>query len=170
MLWQAEKGELRPETEEDYSIRAPLRIVVADSAKAASAVARENNRRGAACRKSGAAAPQWALSLDLDFFSTRNPAQRSLPFDAFPSFRLALWRLACATPIGQGNQLYAALDRLLDGDLECDEAIAAVEAAACGTAAEPRPTPEVVANIVAAVPQVRLKPPPRPSPRAQGLA
>ena len=81
--------------------RYPLRVVVAHvvgAERALSAVA--NN-----CP----ATQPWFLTLDLDFFSTRNPALRSLPFQEEPSFCKALWRLARSVPVVKGDALHQAL-------------------------------------------------------------
>lgn len=90
----------------------------------------------------------WVLSLDLDFFSTRNPALRSLPFEAYPPFRLALWKIACATPINHGNRLHAALDGVLLGKHSASAAAEMVKKIAKGTKVEPAPTKEEVDQVV----------------------
>lgn len=88
------------------------------------------------------------LSLDLDFFSTRNPALRSLPFEAYPPFRMALWKIACATPISHGNVLHAALDGVLLGKHSAGHAAEMVRKVAKGTKVEPAPTVDEIQQVV----------------------
>jgi len=127
----------------------PLRLVVCDSAQAAQVIAREAARLPANI--------PYFLSMDLDFFSTRNPALRSLPFSEHPSFARALWRLARAVPITSGDAFHAALLRLYDvgpegGEEELEGVVKALHAAARGTRAEARPSlDEVTTTAHAAV-------------------
>jgi hypothetical protein len=82
--------------------------------------------------------------MDIDFFSTRNPAQRSLPFVDHPSFAKAIWRLARAVPIIQGDAFYDVLTRLSDAGEDPAQLVARMLKVATGTDYEPRPKAEEV--------------------------
>lgn len=150
LIAEAARGELRPESSSDYAATSQLHITVCMACAAVEAISAERARVGAACAPSAATtSPPWCLSLDLDFFSTRNPALRILPFDSHPSFRRALWKVASAVPIESGVLFHSALDDLLEGERAAEEVVNVILAVACGTPYEGRPSREEVEDVVA---------------------
>ena len=117
----------------------PLRVVVCHTERAETELAR--------VALTEARSP-WFLTLDLDFFSTRNPARRDLPFDEDPPFASALWRLARTVPISLGNEFYAGL-RALGEEGDAGKALPHLRAAAVGTAYEPRLSDLAVQEVLA---------------------
>jgi len=92
------------------------------------------------------------VTLDMDFFSTRNPARRSLPFDEFPSLRRGLWALAQAVPIESGLEFHTILLRMLAGEDSHATIAAALRSTATGTAWGPPLNATAIDDIVAAAP------------------
>jgi hypothetical protein len=120
--WRALWGDDYVSTLPRGGVRNPLHVVVTHLA---------------GCARALSVLPEtqpWYLTLDLDFFSTRNPALRSLPFQEDPSFCKALWRLARTVPVTQGDSFHRALLALAPGSRTCfAEALAQLRAAAVGT-------------------------------------
>ena len=58
----------------------------------------------------------YQVTIDLDFFSVRNPALRSLPWTSIPRFRLDLIALAKRVPMERGDAFSAALQSLVAGE------------------------------------------------------
>jgi hypothetical protein len=116
----------------------PLRVVVCHTKDAEPVLAR--------VAEAEAQSP-WFLTLDLDFFSTRNPARRDLPFDHDPPFASSIWRLARTVPISLGNEFYAGL-LAVGEEQDRDKALAHFRAAAVGTGYEPRLSDESVRAVL----------------------
>ena len=129
----------------------PLRIIKTDASgvarqlvswQAAAAVPAESiatarPRRAVAFAGCAAAAAtaimhptSFQLTVDLDFFSVRNPALRSIPFSDLPGFRRDLIALAQRVPMERGAAFVGALEALVAGDDGPHEALPAVAAAA----------------------------------------
>lgn len=126
----------------------PFRVVVTDAKDAVRDLKCELARGDRAAR----ASVRCALSVDIDFFSTRNPALRSLPFSDHPSFAKAIWRLARAVPIVKGDAFHAALVRLVAPGEDPHALVEAIVKVAVGTPYEARPPRhEVVSTVHAAV-------------------
>ena len=70
------------------------------------------------------------LTVDLDFFSVRNPGVRAVPFNSMPGFRRELLALARRVPMERGGAFVAALEALVAGGNGPREALPAVAAAA----------------------------------------
>ena len=129
----------------------PFRVVVVD-VKGAAAALKDELRLLSNGRKPLDSSTNCVLSVDIDFFSTRNPALRSLPFSDHPSFAKAIWRLARTVPIIKGDAFHAALTRLVVPGEDPHEVAAAIEACASGTLYEkPMPRHEVLSTAHAAV-------------------
>ena len=128
----------------------PFRVVVADAKDAAAMLSNEVQR--ARERSPGGTSPRFILSVDIDFFSTRNPAQRSLPFADHPTFAMAIWRLARAVPIVNGDAFHQALLLLCSPEEDRHMLTQRIAKLACGTEYEQRPTlDEVVSTVHASV-------------------
>jgi len=78
---------------------------------------RAKRARGAAAYAPPVVPPPtaFALSVDLDFFSVRNPALRALPFSDTPGFRRDLIALAKRVPMEAGMGFITALEALVAG-------------------------------------------------------
>jgi hypothetical protein len=78
-----------------------------------------------------AAPTHFVVSLDLDFFSVRNPALRSVPWTDTPSFRRELIALARRVPMERGLDFVSALERLaIEEDTSAEDVLPAVADAA----------------------------------------
>jgi hypothetical protein len=129
----------------------PFRVVVVDVEGAASAL-KDELRLLYNGRKPLGSSTSCVLSVDIDYFSTRNPALRSLPFSDHPSFAKAIWRLARTVPIMEGDAFHAALTRLVVPGEDPHEVAAAIAACAVGTDYEdPLPRHELLSTVHAAV-------------------
>jgi hypothetical protein len=104
------------------------------------AAKRARTRAGAAAAAAGGAPlprrvhvpppTAFALSVDLDYFSVRNPAIRALPWSDTPGFRRALIALAKRVPMERGLAFVGALEALVAGSDSPADALPAVAAAA----------------------------------------
>ena len=101
----------------------PLRVIKTDAAGCARTLA------AWAAGARGAPASQQ-LTVDLDYFSVRNPGLRAVPFNALPGFRRELLALARRVPMERGGAFAAALEALVAGSDGPREALPAVAAAA----------------------------------------
>ena len=70
------------------------------------------------------------MTIDLDYFSVRNPGVRSIPFGDLPGFRRELIALAKRVPMERGAAFIEALEALVAGSDGPHEALPAVAAAA----------------------------------------
>ena len=70
------------------------------------------------------------MTIDLDYFSVRNPGVRSIPFGDLPGFRRELIALARRVPMERGAAFIEALEALVAGSDGPHEALPAVAAAA----------------------------------------